>query len=776
MHLEDVFGTFFVDLAPPVVSDEYPTDGAVLGTTDFGYITVHIVDGERDVEPASIVFDVDGTEYTIDDDCLTFSDGVLAFFPDVAEIPLEDGDTICCSVVDVADTDPDYCDANHIEETYDWCFTINIVDVWLCDTTGCPGDVIDIPVTIEDVTGMGITSFDISVGYFPSVLTPVDIIEDGSLTSGWGDLDMSLPEYGIVEVSGSGSELVGQGVLFYISCLVGSHLGAYSTLTFEDASFNDGALMANTEDGFFTSCWEATEWTGTMYFWTKNLPMSSLTFGAAEGATDGYDSTIDLIGLPPSPGDLNVWFPIDDPEHPAVDRLERDFRSADDTAITWIAYATYPGDTVFVYWNPTGLPDGMLTLTYTTTSGNITLDMHSDTTFWFLDSVQITIDFLRTSLHRDTLYVCPGWNMLSLPILPTDDMLIREIIPGALTDGYWYNPLHFVYDILPGPSVGKAFWVFTLDSCAVNMAGMDVPSVDVHLWPGWNMVGTPANDDGFFLVDSLSTVPDGAILADNIYWYDACGVDEYAFAGDTLFVGRGYWIFATSECMLSFGGGDVLMRKKYSEPKNLFNIYADGKLITIALDENASYGIDEMDRIIPPQPPDVEKSQPAFVCENYRLERDAKPDGDFIVNLSPGTRLEWDKSAIPQGYSFVLIDGDVSADMSEMTGYVAKNEFLKISVSHLPKVASLLPNKPNPFNATTEIQFYLPGSQKVDVDIYDISGTLVKRLFSGEGIPGLNRLVWDGNDDNGAAVSSGVYFVVLRMQENMFKRKITLIK
>ncbi len=774
--LEDVFGNFFVDIAPPVASDEDPADGSVLGTTDFGDITLQIIDNEREVNPATITFEVNGTEYTIDDSCLTFAGNILTFSPNLAGLTFDDGDTICCSLTDVADADVDYCEPNHIEEPYEWCFSINIVDIWLPDTTGCPSDVVDIPVTVEDITGMGITSFDISVRYFPSVLMPVDIIETGALTSGWGDLTMDTSEYGVVEITGSGSDLVGQGALFYIRCVVGDHLGTYSTLTFEDASFNDGSLGAKTTDGFFTTCWEPSVWSSTMYFWTKNLPMASLTFGAAEGATNGYDSTIDLIGPPPSPGDLNAWFPIDDPEHPAVDRLERDFRSSDDTSITWQAYSTYIGDTVFVYWNPTGLPDGMLTLTYSTDYGNITLDMHSDTTFFFLDSTAITINFLRTELHRDTMYLCPGWNMLSLPILPTGDMLIREIVPGAITDGFWYNPVYSAYDVLMGPAVGKAFWVFALDSATINMAGMDVPSVNVHLWAGWNMVGTPASDDGYFLIDSLSTIPAGAILADNIYWYNTCEASGYNLANDTLFVGIGYWVFAMNECELSFGGDGTLLKKNTAEPAMQFDILAGDTKLTIALDKNASSGIDAMDEVLPPLPPDEANKSSAFICGDYRLNRDAKPGGEFTIETQPGTKFSWDENSIPQGYLFTIADGNAAVDMSSQNDVIAQNAELKITVSSLPEKVSLLPNKPNPFNATTEIQFTLPASQEVIVELYDISGSLVRTLFSGAAHSGLNTLVWNGRDNSGKFVSSGVYFVRLRTKTLSLKRKITLIK
>ena len=291
------------------------------------------------------------------------------------------------------------------------------------------------------------------------------------------------------------------------------------------------------------------------------------------------------------------------------------------------------------------------------------------------------------------------------------------------------------------------------------------------------MVGTPASDDGYFLVDSLSTIPADAIYEDNIYWYNACETSGYNLANDTLFVGLGYWVFALNECELSFGGDGVLLRKNAAdEPAMQFDIIAGDRELTIALDENASSNIDAMDKILPPLPPDVKENYSALICDGYRLSRDARPCGDFTIETQPGTKLSWDKNSIPDGYLFTIADGNITIDMSSQDEMTSQNGELKISVSSLPEKVSLLPNKPNPFNATTKIQFTLPSAQKVTVELYDISGSLVRTLFSGDANSGLNSLVWNGRDNSNKSVSSGVYFVRLCTESQSLKQKITLIK
>ena len=773
--LDSVLSIFTVDVSPPVVSDENPPDSTILGTTDFGDITVHINDNERNVDPASIVFAVNGDTFTVDDSILDYNDGMLTFAPSAAGISFSDGDTIRCSVVDAADDSVDYCEPNHITEPYDWCFNINIVDLWLPDTFGHAGEIVDIPVYIEDVSRFGITSLDVTVGYFPSVLTPVDIIETGTLTNSWGDLDMSVSPSGLVEVAGSGPSLGEGDILFYIRFLVGEHMGTYSRLFFDNATFNDGSLSSNTVDGFFTVLWDSVEWSGTIYFFAKNMPMTHLTFGASGTATNGYDSAIDLIHIPPPYSDIDAYFHLDDPVYPSITALDRDFRNSGDTLIVWQGHALYhsSGDTVWVYWNPASLPDGLLLLEYTTPEGDITLDMKSDTVFTFFDSTDITITYYRGTLERRTIDVCSGWNLLSLPALPSGGSLIREIVPNAMTDGYWYNPLYHGYDILMSPAAEKAFWVYVYGDGEVDIAGMSVPTVAIHLYRGWNMVGVPYSPSGYVLTSEMSTVPGGSILS--MFGYDACSATPgYLPVGDTLYVGRGYWFYAMNECNLTIGSG--LLKAGSCSPDISLDIYANDSKLTIGMDKSASDGIDNMDIPLPPAPPENSVDFPALVSDGQKYIRTVQPDGKFELSAQSGTELRWNSDEIPSGYEFELFDGANEIDMSAVDNWITQNTILKIVATPLPEKIALLPNKPNPFNTSTEISFVLPEGQNATVELYDIEGKKIRTLYNGFAGSGLNKIVWDGTGSDNRVVPSGIYFVRLKTETKILTRRITLIK
>ncbi len=96
--------------------------------------------------------------------------------------------------------------------------------------------------------------------------------------------------------------------------------------------------------------------------------------------------------------------------------------------------------------------------------------------------------------------------------------------------------------------------------------------------------------------------------------------------------------------------------------------------------------------------------------------------------------------------------------------------------SRVPLCAELFPPYPNPFNSTVTIEFRLADRQAVHIDVVDLKGRPVRRL-AGRVLPaGSYRLAWDGRDERGREVPSGVYVVVLRGKTYSATRKICLLR
>jgi hypothetical protein len=94
----------------------------------------------------------------------------------------------------------------------------------------------------------------------------------------------------------------------------------------------------------------------------------------------------------------------------------------------------------------------------------------------------------------------------------------------------------------------------------------------------------------------------------------------------------------------------------------------------------------------------------------------------------------------------------------------------------MPPAAVLGQNYPNPFNPATVIPFSIERDCHVSLVVYDAAGRRVKTLCEGVLQGGGHRAVWDGSNDRGRAVASGVYFVRLRSGERFLTRKLILIR
>ncbi|MDD3643636.1 MAG: M1 family aminopeptidase [Candidatus Krumholzibacteria bacterium] len=93
-----------------------------------------------------------------------------------------------------------------------------------------------------------------------------------------------------------------------------------------------------------------------------------------------------------------------------------------------------------------------------------------------------------------------------------------------------------------------------------------------------------------------------------------------------------------------------------------------------------------------------------------------------------------------------------------------------------PEAAFLLQNYPNPFNPSTTISFGLDAPCRATLRVYDARGALVATLVDGTLGEGIHRTRWDGTDESGDPVASGVYFCRLSAGGNLFARKMLLLR
>jgi hypothetical protein len=130
----------------------------------------------------------------------------------------------------------------------------------------------------------------------------------------------------------------------------------------------------------------------------------------------------------------------------------------------------------------------------------------------------------------------------------------------------------------------------------------------------------------------------------------------------------------------------------------------------------------------------------------------------------------------------VLAAGDPKIAIASTDGRDARNQPVVVTgslrplVTVAPAVTQLAPSKPNPFHGTATIAFSLAKSGPVELMIHSVDGRRVRTLAHGVREPGEYSLVWDGRDDNGSPVASGIYYLRLTTAQGRFTRTMTYLK
>lgn len=131
-----------------------------------------------------------------------------------------------------------------------------------------------------------------------------------------------------------------------------------------------------------------------------------------------------------------------------------------------------------------------------------------------------------------------------------------------------------------------------------------------------------------------------------------------------------------------------------------------------------------------------------------------------LINLSSLRNYSTDVSSYQS--KIIIIDNSPLTD-------IKKN-------SPRPTSYDLFQNYPNPFNPTTTIVYSIPQTSRVSLEIYDILGRRIARLVNSVQQPGEYRIVWNGKNDFGQYVASGIYFYRLNSGNFVNVKKMVLLK
>lgn len=171
---------------------------------------------------------------------------------------------------------------------------------------------------------------------------------------------------------------------------------------------------------------------------------------------------------------------------------------------------------------------------------------------------------------------------------------------------------------------------------------------------------------------------------------------------------------------------------------------------------------------------------------------DGYPFFTSYTGATPGTLLDLENNGyfkLVTGFSNGVLLSNLRAGVSNLapwtvyrgalnrqasfaaTGYVDNEDHVQT-----PVFDRLSQNYPNPFNPHTIIAFDLGKAQNISLDIYNTKGQLVRNLATGQMGEGNHRVTWNGKDNTGRSLASGIYFYRLKTESYSSTRKMLLLK
>ncbi len=178
---------------------------------------------------------------------------------------------------------------------------------------------------------------------------------------------------------------------------------------------------------------------------------------------------------------------------------------------------------------------------------------------------------------------------------------------------------------------------------------------------------------------------------------------------------------------------------------------------------------------------------------DYRQPGMDQYDFDFevITNISAKINITFKQENLPENYDWIVVSEETGLLYTKRIVQVSdkKNRFkvivgteqaiaaVKSNYVQLPLTYYLEQNYPNPFNPTTTINFGLPQASIVTINLYNILGQQINSLFENVQMDaGIHSIQWNGKNESGALVSSGIYFLQLKTDASNHYIKMILNK
>ena len=400
------------------------------------------------------------------------------------------------------------------------------------------------------------------------------------------------------------------------------------------------------------------------------------------------------------------------------------------------------------------------------------------------------------------------WKLMSWPGNPSN----INLVSSELKDGhvfFTWSPVKNKYLIADEIELGQSYWfrhrydepVLLQEDSSTAIA---LEKFVIDLDDGWNLIGSPFSFPVQFDKDSLVTDP--------ITYADG----GWSESQNELIPWNGYAVYSPNPSQLTlmpFLENDSSARKIASKDEWYLNVKAKSQSYIHNSMEigRRAYAKESFDIFDTPVFPDVESSLSLSADLNATRESKYMRDVRDIEELNGVWNLKIDadkdekeiflsgtlKGKIPEGLSIAIIDipdrkvtfnfleyglqiirnSNISYDIKIIMGELDYVQQMSDEIlENIPSTFSLSQNYPNPFNPVTKLDYNLPLRSKVNISIYNVLGQEIKTLVNGVKEYGYHSTTWNGQDNVGREMASGVYFARITSQGFTKTRKMLLVK
>jgi PKD repeat protein len=376
-----------------------------------------------------------------------------------------------------------------------------------------------------------------------------------------------------------------------------------------------------------------------------------------------------------------------------------------------------------------------------------------------------------------------GWNLISWNVQYVDDIenLIApfrssvDVILGFDQGAQTFDPDLVKFSTLSNVDYFNGYWFKMNQAVDFEICGLDAqPGEVIQIYSGWNLVSY-WGEDGAMVEAGFASIFDNLQV---VLGYDNGGLvwtkDDPGFNTlDMLYRQNGYWVRSAADDILDYFGAAPNAKVTHAS-KATSTVAASQRWMSVY---GESLSIDGRP-VVPGALIEVRTTNGVTVG-------DATYDGSVLKFTPVYGRVDGDALSIEYPSAGdqlqLFVDGQAVYPQISFGEHGSRVAVSNLSLSKgtdptLPGGFVLNQNYPNPFNPSTSISYSLPQSATVELAIFNVLGQKIRTLTVGVQSAGDHTVEWDGTDESGLTVSSGVYFYQLEAGGFRQTKKMMLMK